>query len=90
MARTKVNGPVTAQRAAVDAFIDRVAAAGRKIRRMDIYAVAGYTEETEFQRWQRGVGNPIAAEKFRGILSMYPRDFIRSLDMALLRAKRGW
>ncbi|MBZ5611456.1 MAG: hypothetical protein LAP38_24605 [Acidobacteriia bacterium] len=46
---------------------------------MDIWAVAGYTEATEFERWQRGAGNPIAAEKFRRVLSMTPGDFIQAL-----------
>jgi hypothetical protein len=80
----------TEQHTAVDAFISRVAA-GRKIRRMDIWMVAGYAEETEFQRWQRGAGNLIAAERFRRVLSMPPREFIRALDAAILKAKRrGW
>lgn len=80
----------TEQRAAVDAFIARLAAAGRKVRRTDIWTVAGYTDETEFQRWQRGIGNPIATEKVRAVLAMSPRDFIRALDIAILKAKRGW
>ena len=70
-------------RAAVDDFIGRVLReTGRKITRTDIWKnVAGYTDRTEFQRFQRGEGTTAtAARNFTRVLSMAPKDFIEALD----------
>jgi len=44
----------TDRRAMIDVFISKLAEAGRKILRKDIWTVAGYKNATEFERFQRG------------------------------------
>lgn len=74
-------GPAN-RRAAVDAFIAKVAEAGRKITRKDIWTVAGYTDATEFERFQRDDARttPGAELAFNRVLRKNPEDFILLLD----------
>jgi len=75
------NGNGTDQRSAIDAFISKLAVAGRKITRKNIWTVAGYTNATEFERFQRGdTRNQSAAAAFKRVLNMKPENFIGSLD----------
>ena len=75
-------------RAAIDAFIARVNQIGSKSTRKDFWTVAGYTNATEFERFQRRDprATPSAANNFNRVLKMKPDDFIRRRD--LLREKR--
>jgi hypothetical protein len=77
---TKGNG--TDQRAAIDAFILKLAEAGRKIKRRNIWKVAGYANATEFERFQRGDTRTTqsAAAAFKRVLGMTPEAFIGLLD----------
>jgi hypothetical protein len=74
--------PAEDQRQAIDAFIARVREYGRKIIRKDIWAVAGYEDRTEFERFQRGDrrSTKSGATAFNRVLNMTPEEFIRSLD----------
>ena len=76
------NGNMTDQRAAIDAFISKLAEAGRRITRKNVWTVAGYTNATEFERFQRCDTRTTqsAAAAFNRVLSMKPADFIRLLD----------
>ncbi len=76
------HGNETDQRAAIDAFISKLADAGRKITRKNIWTVAGYTNATEFERFQRGDTRTTqsAAAAFNRVLSMKPENFIGLLD----------
>jgi hypothetical protein len=64
-------------------FIERVTDAGHKITRKDIWTVAGYTDATEFERFQRDDlrGNKSAASAFNRVLSMKPEEFIKLLKV---------
>ncbi len=75
------NGSGTDQRAAVDAFISKLSDAGRKITRKQIWTVVGYTNATEFERFQRGDNRTTqsAAAAFNRVLNMKPADFIELL-----------
>ena len=77
---TKGNG--TDQRAAIDSFIFKLAEAGRKITRKNIWKVAGYTNATEFERFQRGDTRTTqsAAAAFKRVLGMTPEAFVGLLD----------
>jgi len=70
------------QRAVIDAFIGKLAEAGHKITRKDIWTVAGYEDATEFERFQRGAAraNRSAAVAFNRVLNMEPRAFIQLLE----------
>ncbi len=76
------NGNTADQRAAIDAFISKLAEAGRKITRKNIWTVAGYTNATEFERFQRGDTRTTqsAAAAFKRVLGMTPEAFIGLLD----------
>jgi hypothetical protein len=76
------NGSATNQRAAIDAFIAKMAQAGRKVTRKDIWMSASYTDRTEFLRFQRGDAKVTksAVRNFRRILTMGPDEFIRLLE----------
>ncbi len=76
------NGNCTDQRAAINAFISKLAEAGRKITRKNIWTVAGYTNATEFERFQRGDTRTTqsAAAAFKRVLGMSPEAFIGLLD----------
>ena len=76
------NGGGTDRRAAVDAFIAKLSDAGRKITRKQIWTVAGYTNATEFERFQRDDNRTTqsAAAAFNRVLNMKPEDFIGLLD----------
>jgi hypothetical protein len=69
------------RRTAVEAFIAEVTEAGRKITRKDIWTVAGYTNATEFERFQRGDPRTTssAATAFNRVLGMKPEKFIELL-----------
>jgi hypothetical protein len=51
---TATSGPVDGNRARIDAFIGQIAALGLKVTRKNIWTVAGYTDRSEFQRFQNG------------------------------------
>jgi hypothetical protein len=70
------------RREAIDVFMSKVAESGRKIRRKDIWIVAGYKDRTEFERFQRGSVRTTrsAIDIFNRVLAMEPENFIRTLD----------
>ena len=48
------------------------------VTRKDIWRVAGYTEGTQFQRFQRGKGvSAGAALKFTRVLNLTPAEFVQ-------------
>lgn len=48
---------------------------GARISKEDIWRAAGYTERTEFQKFQRGEGTPTAIENFDRVLCLVPKAF---------------
>jgi hypothetical protein len=73
----------------VDKFITRVMdSTGRKIKRTDIWKVAGYTNRTEFERYQRGDTRTTNSAKanFSRILAMEPVSFVEVLDKRQARS----
>lgn len=73
----------TNRRAMVDGFIDKMLAEkARSITRKNIWTVAGYRHQSEFERFQRGDNRTTqtAIAKFNRVLKMKPDDFIRVLD----------
>jgi hypothetical protein len=80
--RLLVSTNKTDRRAAVDRFIAKVAEAGYKITRKDIWTVAGYKNSTDFERFQRADRRTTetAAANFTRVLRMKPGDFIRALQ----------
>lgn len=63
-------------RECIERFIQRMAQAGLKVKRKDIWKAAGYTDRTEFERFQRGDSrNKAASIAFNRILSLLPEDF---------------
>jgi hypothetical protein len=70
-------------RAIVDAFIDKVLAeTGTRITRKNIYNVAGYTDQTEFLKFQRDeCSSPGARDKFMRILKLEPEEFLNRLKV---------
>jgi hypothetical protein len=81
-ADNETNGGGVDRRAVVGAFISKLSDAGRKITRKQIWTVAGYTNATEFERFQRGDNRTTqsAAAAFNRVLNMKPEDFIGLLD----------
>lgn len=80
------------RKALVDRFIERVLEeTGQKITRTDIWRVTGYSEATEFERWQRrDVGYEDGSgvdQKLRRVLSLVPAEFIRRLERRRLVVK---
>jgi hypothetical protein len=70
-------------RARVEAFIARFhEETGQNINRKAIWIAAGYADQSELQRYQRGCASKVATEKFNRILSMGSTAFIRLLDKA--------
>jgi hypothetical protein len=69
-------------RAAIDAFIFKLAEAGREITRKDIWIAAGYKDATEFERFQRSDPRTTrsAAAAFNRVLALQPTSFIELLD----------
>ncbi|MDE3187597.1 MAG: hypothetical protein KGM96_08770 [Acidobacteriota bacterium] len=60
----------------IEQFIQKMALAGLKIKRKDIWKAAGYADRTEFERFQRGDGrNKAASMAFNRILSLASEDF---------------
>jgi len=81
-ARTVAATGESSRRLIIDAFISKVTESGRKITRKDIWTVAGYTDPTEFQRFQRRDVRMTrsAVNNFNRVLNMSPDDFVESLD----------
>jgi hypothetical protein len=75
------------RRAVIDAFINKVSDAKRKITRKDIWTVAGYQAPTEFERYQRHDlrATTNATTNFERVLSMDPSDFIVLLEKRKLK-----
>jgi hypothetical protein len=68
-------------RAIVDAFIGKVLAEkGTRITRKNIYNVAGYRDQTGFLNFQRGECPPALRNKFMGILTLPPEEFLKRLE----------
>ncbi|HLN00719.1 MAG TPA: hypothetical protein VK335_15635 [Bryobacteraceae bacterium] len=69
------------RRAAIDAFISKMGAAGHKITRKDISTVVGYKDRTEFERFQREDKRTTrrAVSNFNHALSLTPEEFMRAL-----------
>ena len=64
----------------INNFIQRMATSGLKIKRKDIWQVAGYKDRTEFERFQRGdEHNKSASMNFNRILKMESADFRKQL-----------
>lgn len=82
LAASSNGGSKTNRRELIDSFLVKLAESGRKIRRKDIWIVAGYKNPTEFERFQRGDARttPTAIANFNRVLAMKPDDFSRSLD----------
>lgn len=76
--RDEGDGP----RALVEAFIQRVLKeTGRRIKRKDIWRVAGYRDATEFERFQRGKGATAGSTtKFTRLLQLTPTEFLARLS----------
>jgi hypothetical protein len=61
----------------IDKFILKMAQAGAKVKRKDIWLVAGYKDATEFERFQRGDDhNRKAVSELTRILALEPEDFL--------------
>lgn len=71
----------TGPRAQVDHFIETVGTAtGRRITRTDIWRVAGYTEATQFERFQKNSrASAGSITKFNRILQLEPAEFLERL-----------
>ena len=74
-------GKGTKQHAQVNAFIERVLEEkGERINRTEFWRVAGYTEATQFERWQRGDRvSAGSATKFNKVLKLRPEEFLERL-----------
>jgi hypothetical protein len=86
-ASTATNGAdteVEAPRALVDAFIERVLQVTTvRITRKDICRVAGYTDSTQFERWQRNVNVTHGCDvRIRNTLKLDPSIFLDRLKGA--------
>ena len=81
---TVVNdGNMKDRKIVIDAFIAKVECEeGKKITRKDISTVAGYTDRTEFQRFQCGhkKATPTSKQKFDRVLAMESQAFIQALN----------
>ena len=71
----------TQRRTSIDAFLIKIAQTGQKIARKDIWIAAGYTNPTEFERFQRSAKpeNRKAIGMFTRILGMEADGFVRLL-----------
>jgi hypothetical protein len=69
------------ERSRIDAFITGVNETGAKVTRTDIWTVAGYSDPTEFERFQRGDQKTTTSAKqnFNRVLSMTPEVFLDAL-----------
>lgn len=79
--RQKANESPGNRRALIDTFISDVMSAGQRITRKQIWTVAGYTNATEFERFQRGDARTTqsAKDNFTRVLNMKPEEFIQGL-----------
>jgi hypothetical protein len=76
-------GPGRGRRRDVEAFMAQVfRATGRRILKKDIWTAAGYSDRTEFERFQRGDARTTAsaAANFERVLKMEPKLFVELLD----------
>jgi len=78
----KERDAVQTVRARVDAFIGNVfQMKARRITRTDIWRVAGYTEATQFERFQRNKNQSAGSvARFERVLRMNPTEFLERLD----------
>jgi hypothetical protein len=65
----------------IESFIRKLRTAGHTIKKKDIWAVAGYTDATEFERFQREDKRVTSGvtSKFNRILNMSPEVFMKEL-----------
>jgi hypothetical protein len=70
------------RRQKIDEFIGMVLAEGRSVSRTEIWRMAGYTNRTEFERYQRCAkpANKRAVRLFNAILALSAKNFIERLD----------
>lgn len=75
------SGIGTGRRMAVNGFITKLAEAGHKIIRKNIWTVAGYRNRSEFERWQRDDSRTTksAVANFGRVLGMTPEGFMVAL-----------
>jgi len=74
------SGTRIGNRERIEKFILKMAASGLKIKRKDIWQVAGYEDRTEFERFQRGEErNRAASMNFNRILNLESADFRKLL-----------
>lgn len=72
----KVTKSSRSNRERIDDFIGKMANAGLRVKRKDIWRVAGYGNATEFERFQRGdVRNKSAVANFQRVFNLSPEDF---------------
>ncbi len=71
----------------IEAFIQKLADNGYQITKKDIWQVAGYTEPTEFERFQRGDERTTKAceRNFMRVLNMSPESFVAVLKKVASR-----
>ena len=76
------SGSEIGKRAEIDAFILRLALAGHKVTRKDLWTVAGYKHPSEFERFQRGDSRTTrsATAALTRVLNLTPLDFIQLLE----------
>lgn len=69
------------RRQQIEAFIQKMLAAGHKVAKKDIWRVAGYKHRTEFERFQREDNRTTttAAAAFNRVLNMSPDSFMETL-----------
>jgi hypothetical protein len=68
----------------IESFISKMAASGLKIKRKDIWRVAGYKDRTEFERFQRGDDhNKTACLNFNRVLNLDVEVFRNQLKSKL-------
>jgi hypothetical protein len=72
----------SSSRATIEAFILKIAETGRKISRTEIWLAAGYSDKTEFERFQRDDARTTrtARKNFTRVLNLSPESFIELLD----------
>jgi len=78
------HGFQTGRSSRVDEFINKMARAGHHISRTDIWTVAGHTDATQFQRWQREDPRSTDGDnsKFNRVLSYTEERFMKELNSA--------
>ena len=71
------------RKAVIEEFIEKMTEAGHKCSKKDIWTAAGYTDATEFERFQRNDSRATksAAKNFTRVLNMTPEEFIKLLKV---------